>query len=148
VSIALAPDAELAGVTYLRGALSGRNEPYALGVTVSTKLPPGTSPGRHIRLRRVGGVPYSLVQDSPRLDAQVWYATGAATDEQSRNNLALLVWALLHDIRGKVVALSDHTVTCYRVLDFAGPHAMPDPADDTKTITALTVEIGMRIRAA
>jgi hypothetical protein len=138
------PDAELVAVTYLRAALTSRPEPYAANVAVSTKLPPGQSPVRHVRLRRVGGVPYSLVQDSPRITVQVWYGIGAPTDEKNRQDLALLVWALLKAIRGQVV----DGVTCYRVRDFAGVQAMPDPADAAKTITALTVEIGMRIRTA
>lgn len=148
-ALALAADAELVAMTYLRGVLAARAEPYAAGVAVSTKLPPATSPGRHVRVRRVGGVPYSVVQDSPRLDFQVWYETGSVSDEQSRTDLALLVWGLAWSIRGQVVVLpSGLAVTCYRVLDVMGPTAMPDPADDTRTITALTVEIGMRIRAA
>ena len=148
-SLALAADAELVTTTYLRAALAARTEPYAANVAVTTKLPPGQSPGRHIRIRRVGGVPYSVVQDSPRIDAQVWYQTGAVADEQNRTDLALLTWALLKAIRGQVVVLPDGLpVTCYRVADVMGPTAMPDPADDTKTITALTLEIGMRIRAA
>lgn len=147
--LALAPDGELVTMTYLRGALAARPEPYAVGVNVSTKLPPGQSPGRHVRIRRVGGVPYSVVQDSPRIDVQCWYQTGAVADEQNRTDLALLTWGLLRAICGQVVVLpSGLAVTCYRVLDVMGPTAMPDPADETKTITALTVEIGMRIRAA
>jgi hypothetical protein len=39
-------------------------------------------------------------------------------------------------------------VVCYRVATFGGPANVPDPADDTKTITQLSVEIGMRGRAA
>lgn len=147
--LALAADAELVTTTYLRAALAGRGEPYAANVAVTTKLPPGQSPVRHLRIRRVGGVPYSVVQDSPRIDVQCWYQTGAVADEQNRNALALLTWGLLRAIRGQVVVLPDGTsVTCYRVLDVMGPTAMPDPADDSKTITGLTVEIGMRIRAA
>lgn len=148
--IELPPDAEDVAVTYLSAALAARSEPYAADVVVSTKLPPARSPIRHVRLRRLGGVPYSRVQDSPRIQAQVWHETGAVTDEQSRNNLAVLVWALLRAIRGQVVVIGDPPVpvTCYRVLDVGGPYNGPDPADDTKTITTLTVEIGMRIRAA
>lgn len=147
--IELAPDAEMAVVTYLRSALATRAEPYAADVQVTTKIRPKTSPVRHIRIRRVGGVPYSRVQDSPRIDVQVWYGTDTPADEKNRNDLALLAWALLKAIRGRAVVLPDGAVvTCYRVLDFSGPQSLPDPADDTKTITALTVEIGMRIRAA
>jgi hypothetical protein len=145
--IELSPDAEMVVVTYLRSALAARSEPYAAGVQVSTKLTPATSPSKHVRIRRVGGVPYSRVQDSPRIDVQVWYSTGAATDEQNRNQLALLVWALLKVIPNQVIAVPGYSVTCYRVADFAGVHAEPDPANDTRTVTGLTVEIGMRIRA-
>lgn len=149
--IELPPDAEDVAVTYLSAALAARPEAYAADVTVSTKLPPGRSPTRHVRLRRLGGTPYSRVQDSPRIQAQVWHETGTpVTDELNRNALAMLTWALLHAIRGKVVIIGDPPVpiTCYRVLDVGGPYNGPDPADDTRTITTLTVEIGMRIRAA
>lgn len=144
-AIELSPDAEMVAITWLRTALAARPEPHASGVQVTDRLPPGRSPTRHVRIRRLGGVPSSRVQDSPRLQAQVWYDTGSpATDEGDRQSLALLVWALLKAIRGQVV----EGVTCYRVLTVGGPYNGPDPADDTRTITTLTVEIGMRIRAA
>jgi hypothetical protein len=90
------------------------------------------------------------VADNPRLQAQVWYTTGAITDEKNRQDLAQLVWALLRGIRGQQVTIAGWPVpvVCYRVATFGGPANVPDPADDTKTITQLSVEIGMRGRAA
>jgi hypothetical protein len=148
--VALYPDAELVGLTWLRAALAARSEPYAAGVTVGTKVAPAQSPGRYVRLRRLGGVELHLVADSPRLQAQVWYSTGAVTDEMNRQALAQLVWALLRGVRGQDVAIPGWPVpvTCYRVATFGGPANVPDPADSSRTITQLTVEIGMRGRAA
>lgn len=149
-AVALYPDAELVGVTWLRARLAERSEPYASGVTVGTKVPPATSPGKYIRLRRLGGVELHDVADSPRLQAQVWYQTGAATDEKSRNDLAQLVWALLRGIEGQEVTVAGWPVpvVCYRVATFSGPIPVPDPADASRTISQLTVEIGMRGRSA
>jgi hypothetical protein len=149
-AVALYPDAELVAVTWLRARLAERAEPYAAGVTVGTKVAPAQSPGRYVRLRRLGGVELHEVADSPRLQAQVWYSTGAASDEMNRQALAQLVWALLRGIRGQEVTVSGwpRPVTCYRVATFAGPTPVPDPADATRTITQLTVEVGMRGRPA
>jgi hypothetical protein len=148
--VALYSDAELVAVTWLRARLAERSEPYAAGVGVSTKLPPATSPAKHVRLRRVGGVELHEVADSPRVQAQVWYSTGAVADEKSRNDLAQLVWALLRGIRGQDVTVPGWPVpvVCYRVATFSGPIPVPDPADSTRTISQLTVEIGMRGRPA
>lgn len=148
--VALYPDAELVAITWLRARLAARSEPYAAGVTVGTKVTPGVSPGRYVRLRRLGGVELHRVADNPRLQAQVWYSTGATSDELSRQALAQLVWALLRGVQGQQVTIPDWPVpvVCYRVATFSGPVPVPDPADTTKTITQLTVEIGMRGRAA
>jgi len=148
--VALYPDAELVAVTWLRARLAERTEPYAAGVTVGTRLVPGVSPTRYVRLRRLGGVELHMVADSPRLQAQIWYDAGAVTDEKNRTDLAQLVWALLHGIRGQSVTIPGWPVpvVCYRVATVAGPMPVPDPADSTRTISQLTVEIGMRGRAA
>lgn len=148
--VALFPDAELVAVTWLRAALAGRSEPYAAGVTVGTKVPPAVSPGKYVRLRRLGGVELHVVADSPRLQAQVWYSTGAVTDEKNRNDLVQLVWALLRGISGQDVTVAGwpRPVTCYRVATFAGPTPVPDPADSSRVISQLTVEVGMRGRPA
>ena len=148
--VALYPDAELVVVTWLRARLAERAEVYASGVTVGTKVAPATSPGRYVRLRRLGGGELHQVADSPRVQAQVWYSTGAATDELHRQALAQLVWALLRGIRGQDVTIPGwpRPVTCYRVATFSGPIPVPDPGDQTRTITQLAVEIGMRGRPA
>ncbi|MGW3888889.1 hypothetical protein ACWD69_09380 [Micromonospora chokoriensis] len=148
--VALFPDAELVAVTWLRARLAERSEPYASGVTVGTKVTPGTTPGKFVRIRRLGGVELHMVADSPRLQAQVWFQAGAATDEKNRQDLAQLVRALLRGIRGQDVTVPGwpRPVTCYRVSTFAGPTPVPDPADSGRTITQLTVEIGMRGRPA
>lgn len=148
--VALYPDGELVGVTWLRARLAERTEPYVAGVTVGTKVSPATSPGKYVRLRRLGGVELHQVADSPRLQAQVWYSTGATSDEFNRQALGQLVWALLRGIRGQSVTIPGWPVpvVCYRVTTFSGPIPVPDPADDAKTITQLAVEIGMRGIAA
>lgn len=148
-AVALYPDAELVAVTWLRARLADRAEPYAAGVTVGTRVAPAQSPGKYVRLRRLGGTELHRVADSPRIQAQVWYLTGAVTDEANRQALAQLVWALLRGIRGQDVTIPGWPVpvTCYRVATFGGPANFPDPADGTRTITQLTVEIGMRGRA-
>ncbi|MBM0203195.1 hypothetical protein JNW90_09170 [Micromonospora sp. STR1s_5] len=149
-AVALFPDAELVAVTWLRSRLAERSEPYTTGVTVGTKVTPGVSPNKFVRLRRLGGVELHQVADNPRLQAQLWYSTGATTDEMNRQALAQLVWALLRGIRGQDVTVPGwpRPVTCYRVATFAGPTPVPDPADAARTITQLTVEIGMRGRPA
>lgn len=148
-AVALYPDAELVAVTWLRDRLAARSEPYAAGVTVGTKLPPEQSPGKYVRLRRVGGVELHQVADSPRLQAQIWYSTGSPQDEKNRNDLAQLVWALLRGIQGQDVTIPawPRPVTCYRVATFSGPIPAPDPVNSTRTISQLVVEIGMRGRA-
>ncbi|MEU7843949.1 hypothetical protein AB0B39_23650 [Micromonospora sp. NPDC049114] len=148
--VALYPDAELVAVTWLRARLADRSEPYASGVTVGTKVTPGSSPTKYVRLRRLGGTELHMVADNPRLQAQVWYSTGATSDEANRQALAQLVWALLRGIQGQDVTVPGwpRPVTCSRVGTFAGPTPVPDPADNTRTITQLTVEIGMRGRPA
>jgi hypothetical protein len=98
--VALYPDAELVAVTYLRAALAARAEAYAAGVVVGTKPRPGVLPPRYVRIRRTGGTEAFRVADSPRLQVQVSFLTGAeATDEANRQALAQLVWALLRGMQ-------------------------------------------------
>jgi hypothetical protein len=150
-AVALYPDAELVAVTALRAALACRAEAYAAGVTVGTKPRPGQLPQKYVRLRRVGGTEAFRVADAPRLQAQVWFNTGAeATDEANRQALAQLVWALLRGMRSTEVVIGGWPVpvVCYRVATFGGPVNLPDPADPGRTITQLTVEVAMRGIAA
>jgi hypothetical protein len=146
----LYPDAELVAITYLRAALAARLEPYAAGVKVNNLLTPGATEPKLVRIRRRGGVQQHQVADGPRLQVQVGYQTGAAaTDEANRQALSQLVWALLRAMQGADVTIPDWPVpvTCYRVATFGGPANLPDPADNSRTITQLTVEVGMRGRA-
>jgi hypothetical protein len=150
-AVALYPDAELVAVTYLRAALLARSEPYAASVAVHTKPTPGVTAPRRVRVRRVGGVELHRVADDARLQVQVGYDTDhPATDEQNRQMLAQLVWALLRAVRGQEVTVSGWPVpvVCYRVATFGGPVNLPDPADPGRTITQLTVQVGMRGIAA
>ena len=146
--VAFYPDAELVAVTFLRAALASRSEPYAAGVTVFTKPEPGANTDKRVRIRRVGGTQLHLAADSPRLQVQVGYDTGAMTDEKHRQDLAQLVWALLRSMAGAEVSVPGWPVpvTCYRVATFGGPANLPDPADNARLITQLTVEVGMRGR--
>lgn len=147
-AVALYPDAELVAVTYLRDALAARPEPFAEGVTVGNRLLPATTPTKSVRVRRVGGSELHRVADSPRLQLQVTYETGAVTDEQNRQALAQLVWALVRDMQSREVTVAGwpFPVVCYRVATFGGPINAPDPADDSRTITLTTVEVAMRGR--
>lgn len=144
--VALYPDAELVAVTYLRAALAARPEAYAAGVTVYNLPPAGATVAKGVRLRRVGGAEQHPAADGPRLVAQVRYQTEAAADERNRQDLAQLVWALLRDMTGREVTIAGWPVpvVCYRVATFGGPANLPDPADNSRTITQLTVEVGMR----
>jgi hypothetical protein len=150
-AVALYPDAELVGVTFLRAALAARAEAYATGVLVGTKPRAGVLPQKYVRVRRVGGSEAFRVADSPRLQVQVWFGTGAdATDESNRVALAQLVWALLRGMRSAEVTIPAWPVpvVCYRVATFGGPVTLPDPADVSRSITQLTVEVAMRGIAA
>jgi hypothetical protein len=149
--VALYPDAELVAVTYLRAALAARAEAYAAGVVVGTKPRPGVLPPRYVRIRRTGGTEAFRVADSPRLQVQVSFLTGSeASDEANRQALAQLVWALLRGMQSAEVTIAGWPVpvVCYRVATFGGPVNLPDPADASRTITQLTVEVAMRGIAA
>jgi hypothetical protein len=148
-TVALFPDAELVAVTYLRAALAARAEAYAAGVQVHNVVPAGVRVPKLVRIRRTGGTQLNLAADSPRLQVQVGYSTDApVTDEHDRQQLAQLVWALLRAAVGQEVTVPGWPapVVCYRVATFGGPVNLPDPADSTRRITQLTVEVGMRGR--
>lgn len=133
-------DGQLVAVDYLRAALAARAEPYAADVLVSTRLPDGATPPRHVQIRRVGGTPLHEVADSPRLQATVRLHTGAVTDEKSRTDLGMLVWSLLLNMANRQIG----AVTCYRATSFSGPVAAPDPADPTREVVFCTVDVAMR----
>lgn len=128
-------DAEAVVTSYLRTALADSGEPVAAGVAVSTRLPPGTSPTRHVRVRRVGGLSTLPVIDVARLDVQVWH-----TDDAARMQLAQLARGLLHAMEGAV----QDGVRVYRVDDVLGPAVLPDPATDTRSVVMFTVQARLR----
>ena len=58
--------------------------------------------------------------------------------------------ALLRAMNGVEVTIAGWPtpVACYSPATFGGPVNLPDPADASRTITQLTVEVGMRGIAA
>lgn len=129
------PDAEQSVLAHLRTVAVGRQESYMTGVTFGTRIDPGITPTKYVRIRRTGGITISPVAESPVIDVQVWH-----DDDKSRMLLAQLIRSLLYAARGSVAG----GVTWYRVQDVLGPAQIPDPSDATKTIVMFTLEIGMR----
>ncbi len=135
--VVLAPDAELVAVDVLRSGLAVRPESYVAGAKVGTRMPAATAPGRYLLVRRVGGTMAGLVFDEPRLDVLVWHE-----DDAGRVRLANLARAVLLAAPGSTPL----GVAVYRVEEFAGPANLPDPLNETRTVTLFTVAI--RLRAA
>lgn len=120
-------DAEAAAIDYLMPLLAAFDPSVNIGVRGSG--------GRFVGLRRVGGTELSPNHDRAVLDVIVWHDT-----DRLRMLLANLLWAWLraanNDPAGAAVVLYNGTVL--------GPRQMPDPADDTKTVCLLTVELVVR----
>lgn len=148
--VALYPDAELVAVNWLRAQLGARPEAYASGVQVVTDQKARTDFPRLVRVRRVGGVELHAASDSPRIVLQVRFDEDETTDKKNRQALAQLAWALMRGIRGQSVTIAGWpvAVACGRVVTFGGPANLPDPGDPSRTVTQLTVEVGMRGIAA
>lgn len=121
------PDAEKAVIEYLAPAL----EAVAPGVDIDVR---GAGP-RFVRVRRVGGPAEDIALDHPTLDVLVWHDS-----DKSRMALAQHLWAVLRAANGEPTT---EAVVFYRDT-VLGPRAMPDPADDTKTIVLLTVTMILR----
>ncbi len=135
----LFPDAERLVVVHLRATLRLRVDPHLQEVNVATRMPPATTPGRYLLVRRVGGTRASTVVDAPRIDIMAWHDT-----DDARMGLAQFA-------RGQLLALPGHLVDgtpVYRVGELTGPINMPDPLNDSRTVTMLTVEIRLRGAAA
>lgn len=124
-------DAELAVVTVLRARIAASADPAAAGVTVGTRVPAGALPSKFVFVRRVGGTLTNVVQDRARIDIMVQH-----TDDPARMRLANLCRAWLFASRG--------TNGVQQVTEFMGPARLPDPADDTRQIIMLTVEMTVR----
>lgn len=142
------PDAELVISGALRAALAAANPtryPFAAGVLVATAYPAdGATAVKHVRVRRSGGTPVNKVEDAPRLDFQVWYETGAASDAENRMQLARLTRSLLFSLRGNVTA----GARIGQVTEFVGPGRFGDPINATREIILFTEEIRLRSVAA
>lgn len=120
------PDAEKAAIDFLMPLLAAFDSSVPIGVRGSG--------GRFVRVRRVGGVNVSPAHDRPVLDVLVWHDS-----DKSRMALANALWGWLRaasDVVGPAVVHYSSTVL--------GPRQMPDPADDTKTVCMLTVELVVR----
>lgn len=96
------------------------------GWTVSTVVPAGQTPVKRITVRSIGGTDEQVVADRPRVDIRVW---GDGT-EANRSRVARLLLA--------------HLRRQFRCRVFASPVPLPDPADNTKTLTLFSVELLLR----
>ncbi len=125
------PDAELAAVEYLR--------PRLLAMQEWTQAKVGTLVPAHrpfVQLRRIGGSIEVPGCDAPRIDVIAYN-----TDDASRMRLAHACWALFRAAaadRAGTVALVSYAAT------LLGPRQMPDPADATKRVAMLTVDLLVR----
>lgn len=123
------PDAEKACIEYLLPLLTEYDSSVKIDVRGS-----GT---RFVRVRRVGGQELSPAHDLARLDLLVWHDS-----DKTRMQLAQQLWGWLraanNDVTSSAVVLFSSTTL--------GPRQMPDPADDTKTVCLLTVELIARSR--
>ena len=100
--------------------------PDLSGWVVSTIIPAGKTPSKRIAVRSVGGTDEQVVADRPRVDIRVW---GDGTEANRSRTARLLLAHLRRQFRCRV---------------FASPVPLPDPADNTKTLTLFTVELLLR----
>jgi len=104
-------------------------------------LPPGFpidvrgGGGQFVRVRRIGGTEHSPNHDEPAIDVLVWH-----DDDHARMQLALTLWARLRGANNDPAGDGVLTYTSTT----QGPRQMPDPADDTKTVCLLTVQLLVR----
>lgn len=115
-------DADLWWIVYLRGALVGRDEPYAQGVKFD-RVVPTTRPDRFVVVRRDGGN-VSGVFDRPRVSLDVWAKT-----EADATNLARLIVALALEAPGNA--------DCVRVRHTSGPNSVADPSGQPRRLASI-----------
>ena len=121
------PDAELATILYLRPHL----EAYGGGVGIDVR----GGGGRFVRVRRIGGVEGSPAHDRASLDLLVWHDS-----DLKRMALAQHLWAVLRAADGDRAGAA----VLYYSATVMAPRQMPDPADETKAVCLLTVELLLR----
>lgn len=95
------------------------------GFTVGTRVAPGKTPTNFIRVRNIGGTSESYAERW-RVDVMVW-TDGSIGSEAQRNRTASILLACLRKY--------------LRCTVFATPIPLPDPADNTKTMSLFTVEL-------
>jgi hypothetical protein len=117
-------DPELVLVNYLRGILP--SVPQAAGYTVGTRVEPGVTPAKAIKVRSIGGATEKRIGSRPRLDVRIW-ADGSPLTEGAAKTLARI-------LLGRIEA-DLHCRT------FATPIALPDPADPAKVLVSFSTEL-------
>lgn len=130
--VVVAPDAEYAALTYLRPLLAARLEDVAKAAKVQTLV---SSHRPLVHLRRIGGSDETPGADLARIDAMVY-----GPDDMARMQLARIVHALFFAAASD--RAGDAVITYQESL--LGPRHMPDPADDTKRVCLLTVDLLVR----
>lgn len=108
------PDVEAWAITYLRGALAARSEPFTAGVWVGNLLPQ-TRPQRAVLVRDDGGPTLGDVRAVARLGINVFAGT-----EPDVSDLANLVSALIGGSADGKPVVRATTTRPYSVTDDAG----------------------------
>jgi hypothetical protein len=121
------PDAEKCVIDFLMPLLAEYDDSVRIDVRGGA--------GRFVRVRRVGGVMLTPNHDAPRIDVLIWHDS-----DKSRMQLAQQVWAWLRAADGDI---ANGAALLYASTTL-GPRQMPDPADDTKTVAMLTVDLIVR----
>lgn len=112
----LFPDATLAAITCLSGALDDRASPAIVRSRV-----PNPRPDLFVTVRRIGGVQRNLVVDQAMLSVEAW-----ATLDEDAHDLAQLCRGILNAAEGTA-----HSGTLiYRCDEIGGPALLPDPDSD------------------
>jgi hypothetical protein len=113
--VVIFPDVVDLAVDYVKAGLVARGVAAPVGARTPSS---GIPAAGFVLLRRLGGPRRDIVTDQPQLGVECW-----ADTEHRAQTLAQLVRALLFALRGGT--LGGHPV--YRVQEFAGPAALPDP---------------------
>lgn len=99
------------------------------GWSTGNRLPAGVTPTNTVIFTAIGGIEDNLVLTRSRVDVRVW-GTGKPGDEARRSRIARTLFAVMQ--------------RQFRCTLFSAPASVPDPADNTKTLTLFTVEILLR----
>lgn len=96
-------DAQAAGASVLRAALAGRPEPYAVAVTVGTRVPGDRSPETphlpYVMVRKDADFPHSSMANARcTLRVTIWHE-----DADQAHDLAMLCQALLLVHSGPII---------------------------------------------